>query len=603
MDDLAFVDDLGSLNATPVFEPGTLSLVTVPPGADTTATDPTGGTNGTGVIDIRNLSLPGVGQLVIEFEITLSTTVLGGVLVTNQSQLLIAGAPFAESDDPNVNGPADPHVAGDEDPTQVLIQVPAADPLLKENTQPTASIGESFTYRITVPQAPYAYPMYDVQITDDLTASAADLRFLGVTKIAGSESWTPVNTGTDTNLVIEDPSVGIGIPAGEQIVVEITIVLEDTPTNVAGLTFTNTADYTYNWIDEDDTSQLPGSPGTTPPMTIVAPELTLTKSGPATMTIGTPETFTLDVQNAGDSPAWNVTLTDLLPDTASGGTCDTAPAAVTAQVFEADGTPVSGVLVEGTDYSVSWSGAPGCLFTLSVLSDQGTIGIDQRLIVSYEARLDPDSQDGAALTNIAGAVEWFSFDDSSPDRRTYTEVVTDGTVGVVDHEDAHTVAVGLPNYLFEKTVMNVTSGADPANSAAPGDVLRYTLQLGNASDVPMDDLAFVDDLGSLNATPVFEPGTLSLVTVPPGADTTATDPTGGTNGTGVIDIRNLSLPGVGQLVIEFEITLSTTVLGGVLVTNQSQLLIAGAPFAESDDPNVNGPQTPTWQGTRIPPRC
>ena len=161
----------------------------------------------------------------------------------------------------------------------MLIQVPAADPLLKENTQPTASIGESFTYRITVPRAPYAYPIYDVQITDDLTASAADLRFLGVTKIAGSESWTPVNTGTDTNLVIEDPSVGIGIPAGEQIVVEITVVLEDTPTNVAGLTFTNTADYTYNWIDEDDTSQLPGSPGTTPPMTIVAPELTLTKSG------------------------------------------------------------------------------------------------------------------------------------------------------------------------------------------------------------------------------------------------------------------------------------------------------------------------------------
>ena len=88
--------------------------------------------------------------------------------------------------------------------------------------------------------------MYDVRITDDLTASAADLRFVSVSKISGSGPWTPVNTGTDTNLVIEDPTGGIDIPAGEQVVVEITVVLENTPTNVAGLTFTNTADFTYN---------------------------------------------------------------------------------------------------------------------------------------------------------------------------------------------------------------------------------------------------------------------------------------------------------------------------------------------------------------------
>ena len=29
--------------------------------------------------------------------------------------------------------------------------------------------------------------------------------------------------------------------------------------------FTNAADYTWNWIDENDTSQLPGAPGTSPP--------------------------------------------------------------------------------------------------------------------------------------------------------------------------------------------------------------------------------------------------------------------------------------------------------------------------------------------------
>ncbi|NIT96733.1 MAG: hypothetical protein GWN73_23060, partial [Actinobacteria bacterium] len=49
-----------------------------------------------------------------------------------------------------------------------------------------------------------------------------------------------MNTGTATNLVIEDPNVGIDIPAGERIVVEIRVVLEDTPTNAIGLAFANT---------------------------------------------------------------------------------------------------------------------------------------------------------------------------------------------------------------------------------------------------------------------------------------------------------------------------------------------------------------------------
>jgi fimbrial isopeptide formation D2 family protein len=130
---------------------------------------------------------------------------------------------------------------------------------LKANTQATATIGEEFRYRITVPSAPHTAPLYDVRILDDLTVSAADLQFVSVAKISGSGAWTPVNTGSATNLVIEDSTIGIDIPAGEQVVVEITVVLEDTPANVAGLSFTNTADYTYNRVDEDDTSQQPGA--------------------------------------------------------------------------------------------------------------------------------------------------------------------------------------------------------------------------------------------------------------------------------------------------------------------------------------------------------
>jgi len=479
--------------------------------------------------------------------------------------------------------------------------------LLKENTQASAAVGEAFRYRITLPETPYTIPLYDVRIQDDLADSAADLRFLSVTKIVGSGPWTPVNTGTATNLVIEDPAVGIDIPTGEQVVIEITVVLEDTETNVSGLTFTNTAGHLHNRTDGDVGSQRPGEPGTTEPMTIVGPDVvTLEKSGPATMTISTQATFTFDVHNVSDGPAWNLTITDQLPDTASGGTCDVPPSAVTAQVFQADGvTPVSGQLVEGTDFAVSFSGAPDCVLGMTMLSAAGAIGADQRLLVTYEARLDPDSQDATALTNVAGATEWFGTDGADPDtadeRRTYTRALTDGTVGVLDHEDAHTLTVALPVYMFEKSVVNVTSGADPATRAEPGDRLRYRLRVESLSDIPLEDFALFDELDRLNDPAAFQPGTLELVTVPGGADSSNTSSTGGSKGTGVLEIRNLSLPGLNDSVlIEFEITLAPVIGNGTLVTNQAQLRVDDVPLADSDDPNLNGPADPDVPGDEDP---
>ncbi|NIV56866.1 MAG: hypothetical protein GWN35_16675, partial [Actinobacteria bacterium] len=47
----------------------------------------------------------------------------------------------------------------------------------------------------------------------------------------------------------------------------------------------------------------------------------------------------------------------------------------------------------------------------------------------------------------------------------------------LDHEDAHTVTTALTGYFFEKSVENLTSGVNPAATAAPGDTLRYTLRL------------------------------------------------------------------------------------------------------------------------------
>lgn len=561
-----------------------------------------------------SLDLPAGSFLELTYQVVVSSPPADGSTITNTvwtdwtsldvdpGSLLErtgAGCPTTTAPNDYCYGPAVSN--GTVDPA------PAASPVEKAITQPTASVGEAFRYRITVPQAPYAFPIYDVRIYDDLTTSAADLRFLSVTRISGSETWTPANTGTTADLTLEDTTDGIDIPAGEQIVLDIEVVLEDTPTNTTGLSFTNTANYVYNYVDDNAASQRMGAAGTSASMTIVGPDtVTMTKTGPTSMTIGSASTFTLDVQNTGTGPAWNLRLLDELPNLPTVGACDTAPTAFTAQVFQSDGTTaVSAPLVQGSDFTVAFRGDPDCDLTIDLLTPAATVGATERLILTYESILDDDSVNGETATNVSGATLWYSADGSVPatagDRRAFNETLTDGTVGTLDHEDAHSSTVALPVYRFDKTVVNQTTGEDPALTATPGDVLRYTLRLENQRNAPLDAIAITDELDRLNAPALFVPGSLQIISFPAGADTTNSDPNGGAAGTGLLDVRGLSLPNMGDsLEIVFEGTIAPVVADATVLSNQAQATTGGVPFADSDDPVLNGVADPLVAGDEDP---
>jgi hypothetical protein len=242
----------------------------------------------------------------------------------------------------------------------------------------------------------------------------------------------------------------------------------------------------------------------------------MTKTGPTdlnrTLNLGEWGEFGLDVLNTGLSGAWDITIRDLLPNGPTGGMCDVTPEILSAQVLGVDGiTPVpgKGPLNEGVDYTLNFSGAPSCELTLNMLTDQGVIGAGERLVISY--------------TNIAGVTQWFNGDASNADRIEFNRTLTDGTPGTDDHEDAHTVEVGLFGWFFEKTVQNVTTGEYPATIAGPGDVLRYSLRL-QTTDGALNNFQFLDDLGAFNSNAAFVPGSLALVaaTVTAGAVTTGT---------------------------------------------------------------------------------
>ena len=104
-----------------MFAPGTLALITVPAGADTSNTSATGGAKGTGVVDVRNLTAAPGATVLIEFEITLASVIANGTLRHEPVAAADQRHAVRDSDDPNVNGPADPFVASDEDPTVVRI--------------------------------------------------------------------------------------------------------------------------------------------------------------------------------------------------------------------------------------------------------------------------------------------------------------------------------------------------------------------------------------------------------------------------------------------------------------------------------------------------
>ena len=537
--------------------------------------------------------------LVLVYQVTADAGLSAGLTMTNQAQVQDYcsfdnnAVPSAGS----VTGVRQCYGTSNTATSTLLTAV--ANPLGKANTQATAAIGDQFKYRITVPATPMTTALYDVRILDDLSASAADMSYVGITQISGP-ACTPVVTGAPKNLVFTCSGGGLDIPAGQQAVFDITVVLNDSTTNVnlTPPTFTNTASYTYNQINGDNTTQTNAGSGTTANMMIVGPNVTLQKSGPATMSVGVPGTFTLDVQNTGTGTAWDMTIVDRLPNLALGGMCDVAPTIVSVLNNGVALTP-------GTDYTSSYTPAPApapsyCTMTMVMKSAAASLLPNNHLIVTYQASLNATTLGGLPLTNVAGVTQWFSGDTpanvATGQIHTYTGLISDGTTGTLDNQDAHTLTTEAPLLQFLKSVINVTTGQNPGSNASPRDLLRYTLTIKNVSTLPLSNFNLTDELDRLNATAMFMPGTLNLISIPAGTSAVLTNATGGSKGTGLIDIRNLNITGKGgandTLTIVFEVRLASVITNGTAVLNQAQLPVTVTPI-DSDDPAINGSHDPS----------
>jgi hypothetical protein len=83
--------------------------------------------------------------------------------------------------------------------------------------------------------------------------------------------------------------------------------------------------------------------------------------------------------------------------------------------------------------------------------------------------LDANTQNGVALTNVAGAIQWFNGDSSNPERVAYDRVLTNGTVGIAGPRGRpHRDDVALTGFFFEKTVAEPDQRGEPRDGGGAG---------------------------------------------------------------------------------------------------------------------------------------
>src|SRR5215203_17593 len=177
--------------------------------------------------------------------------------------------------------------------------------------QTTATIGIPFTYRLTIPVLfdpgtgtvintdGSVNTLHGITVTDDLNATGASLRYVSHVAYWLDDNSPVPHTFSEVAGLLTFSNFPI-IPAQRQFAIDITVVLNDTPANVPGTAFVNTAKWNFGrLIDGVFYQPLPGEWGVSPPMTIAAPVLVATESGPTTMNLGQWGNFAVNVQNIG----------------------------------------------------------------------------------------------------------------------------------------------------------------------------------------------------------------------------------------------------------------------------------------------------------------
>ncbi|MBT8443113.1 MAG: DUF11 domain-containing protein, partial [Gammaproteobacteria bacterium] len=465
---------------------------------DTSNTDPAGGTNGAGIVDVRNLSVPVDSEVQIQFDVTLAPKLGNGLIATNQADLLGA-TKLADSDDPNINGRADPNIAGDEDPTVVQI-ISGPDFRIEKistylNGDPTVLLaGETLRYTITVQNAG-TEDATNVTLVDQVPANTAYLpgstTLNGVALADNAAGDSPLTDGMLINAP-GDPTPGAMNAITPDNVATITFDVVVDPGVPDGIVLSNQA--FLSAIAHGIANQPSDDPRTEilddPTMDIVGqlPLLFATKSAalevdassPGLVDPGDVLRYTITVYNNGQVPATVVELFDNVP----------ANTTYVADSVTLNGLPVgqpdggafplaARIPISSSDLTPPLPGAGA-----------GILSPGESAVVQFDLRVDAGVPTGTLITNQATVY--------SAER---PNLPTDGDGNPTTGPEPTVVVVGDAQQLSIVKAVSVVGGGP----ALAGVTLEYTVTVQNIGAVPALYVVITDDLDFPN------PGYLAYV--------------------------------------------------------------------------------------------
>ncbi|MFH1984954.1 MAG: C25 family cysteine peptidase [Pseudomonadota bacterium] len=134
-----------------------------------------------------------------------------------------------------------------------------------------------------------------------------------------------------------------------------------------------------------------------------------------------------------------------------------------------------------------------------------------------------------------------------------------------------------------KTVFDINGG-----DVEPGDILEYTITLIETGDKKAKSVSVTDDIpANVNTFTVVLP-------IPAGATDSST-PTGGTNGTGYLNITGFDVAKLSQEVIKFRVTVNAAAPNGTIIANTAVVTNPkgiGAPSVQAPQVVVRGSTLP-----------
>lgn len=411
--------------------------------------------------------LPGE-SLVLVYSVRADSTLLPEQTVNNT----VGVQRYASLDDdalPQGAGLADRKLYGPLTPVTVSHHTISRPGVAKNSGPATAKIGEEIIYQIKIPGdgSVVAATMYDLEATVQIPEQ---LEFVGA-------AFAPANKaeGTLTAQIVGNTLTlgGLDIlPANEQCIINLTMRVKNIAANQAGAQWSLASSYRYELIDEG-TDHFPGGSGVSNPLTVIEPQLTVTKQG-RNVTRGdlgfeqitTPDTgdileFRVTVENILTASAYDLNLTGLLSE----GLRYVNGSFV--QTYDGSSMPVTPDLT-GT-------GLPGSAQRMLLGRDQvipGTIEIapGKTMTLTYRVEILDTVAVGQSLTAAVEA-DWTSLNGDAVGER-------NGMGGINDYRASDTVIVESA----DANTLALSRTADTFNPAAPdvrvGDIVTFEVTLG-----------------------------------------------------------------------------------------------------------------------------